>query len=364
MTTARRFTGVFTAVVIGIATVGALVLADGPGHRSVNGTIWVANREDSANGNSVRGFDADTGAVVKTINLTAHAQPGDLAYARGKLYVAEENAPPAIAVVDIDTGLYTEILMNPGTLPHHVHASPNGDLVAVGLFGTYRVAVVDTHDDIVIGTWDVTDPNAEPGTPEPRIHAGVFSKDSRTLYLANDTWASKAGTGDVIAIDPRTGDVLWRLKVPGAHEIAVTNDGKRAYVTRRMANRLAIVDLENHTYSDVLTLGLPDTMRLSANEKLLTVGLRTTPAQLAVVDTSTLATPNPAPPPLVTLSLPADTATVAGHQWTSPNGRYTFASWERGSGPGVAVIDHDANNAVIQRLSYPGRPHGVDHARP
>jgi hypothetical protein len=365
MRTARHVSRVWSPALIAAATISALaVSADSPYQRSVNGTIWVANREDSANGNSIRGFDADTGAVVKTITLSAHSQPGDLAYANGKLYVAEENSPPAIAVVDVETGLYTEILMNPGSLPHHVHASQSGDLVAVGLFGTSKVAVVDTHDDTVIGTWDVTDPNAALGTPQPRIHAGVFSNNGHTLYLANDTSPAFPGTGEVIAIDPRTGQVLWRLNVPAAHELAVTHDAKKAYVTRRTANRLAIVDLENHTYRDVLTLGLPDTMRLSANEKLLTVGLRTMPAQMAVVDTSTLDAANPVAAPIVTLSLPGDAGTVAGHQWTSANGRYTFASWERGSGPGVAVIDHLASNMVIQRLSYPGRPHGGDHARP
>jgi len=89
----------------------------------------------------------------------------------------------------------------------------------------------------------------------------------------------------------------------------------------------------------------------------LTVGLRSSPAQLAVVDTSTLQFE------LVTLSPPGETTTIAGHQWTSPNGRYTFAAYEGGAAPGVAVIDHADANRVVQRLEYPGRPHGVDHVR-
>ena len=152
------------------------------------------------------------------------------------------------------------------------------------------------------------------------------------------------------------------MVVPGAHELVVTHDNKTAYVSRRTANRLAVIDLENQTYHDVLTLGMPDTLRLSANEKLLTVGLRTMPAQIAVVDTTTLDELSPTFQ-LVNLSLPAETATTGGHQWTSPSGRYTFASYE-GTNPGVAVIDHNAGNVVVQRLSYPGRPHGVTHANP
>ena len=105
-------------------------------------------------------------------------------------------------------------------------------------------------------------------------------------------------------------------------------------------------------------IGLPDTLRLSANEKLLTVGLRTSPAQLAVVDTETFAVQ------LVSLA-PANTGTTTGgHQWTTPNGQYTFASYEGALSAGLVVIDHRSGNQVVQRLSYPGAPHGVTHALP
>ena len=79
---------------------------------------------------------------------------------------------------------------------------------------------------------------------------------------------------------------------------------------------------------------------------------------MAVVDTDTFTFQ------IVTLSAPGQATTVAGHQWTSPSGRYTYASFEGGPNPGVAVIDHFADHKVIQRLAYPGRPHGVDHVWP
>jgi hypothetical protein len=79
---------------------------------------------------------------------------------------------------------------------------------------------------------------------------------------------------------------------------------------------------------------------------------------MAVVDTETLQYQ------LVTLGAPGEATTIGGHQWTSPSGRYTFAAFEGGTSPGVAVIDHFDENKLVQRLAYPGRPHGVDHARP
>lgn len=343
----RTITAFLFAGLIGITGTGlAVSVADaGPPKRptNINGTIWVANR----GAHSIRGFDASTGDVLNTVDMAPNSQPGDLAYANGKLYVAEEfgTPNPAIAIVDAATGaILNRIFVTPGSRPHHAHASPDGTLVAFGLFGTDMVAVVDTSTDSLLGPWD-TNPAATNG----RAHAAVFSKDGATLYVASDA------SNEVIALDPRTGVVSWTMPVPGAHELVV-QDSRIAYVSRRTANWLSVIDLESQTYTDVLSLPLPDTLQLSANNKQLTVGLRAAPARLAVVDTRSFEYD------LVRIGPISDLTTIGGHQWTSHNGRFTFASYEGGSNPGVAVIDHMAGNQVVQTLSYPTRPHGVDLA--
>jgi DNA-binding beta-propeller fold protein YncE len=312
--------------------------------RNVNGTIWVANR----GADTIRGWDASTGALVNTIAMRPGSQPGDLVYANHKLYVAEERAAqPAVAIVDLATSNIKRISFPALSRPHHVHASASGELVAVGLYGTDRVAVIETENDTVLGEWD-----SDPATTTGRVHAGVFSQDGDTLYLLNDA------TGTLTAIEPRSGLFLWSMSVPGAHEMVIAHNGQTAFVSRRPLNALALVDLESHTFRDVLSIGLPDTLRLSANEKLLTIGVRTPLAQLAVMDTETSAVT------LVNLAPPNTGTTTGGHQWTTPNGQYTFASYEGVSSAGVAVIDHSAGDQVVQRLSYPGAPHGVTHAQP
>ena len=55
---------------------------------------------------------------------------------------------------------------------------------------------------------------------------------------------------------------------------------------------------------------------------------------------------------LVNLSPAGGAGSIAGHQWTSPSGRYTFASFEGGTSPGVAVVDHAAGNQVVQTWPY------------
>src|SRR3954463_16369829 len=94
--------------VLGFALAAAAVTASiafgggGPGRRHLHGTIWVANR----GADTIRAFDAATGDVVHTWPMAPGSQPGDLAYARGKLYVSEEfGAAPALAVVDPESGV-------------------------------------------------------------------------------------------------------------------------------------------------------------------------------------------------------------------------------------------------------------------
>jgi DNA-binding beta-propeller fold protein YncE len=337
--TKRRTAVAFLVGLVCAALVASSGLAGNADRRDLNGTLWVANRGD----NTIRGFDAASGAVVATVPMRSGSQPGDLAYAKGKLYVSEEfGSPPAIAIVDAVTGEVLKRIFT-GPRPHHVHASVGGNLVAFGEFGTNRVGVIDTGTDDLLGEWEAS------ASTSARSHAGVFSHDGRTLYVANDV------VNELTALDPLTGEMLWTMTVPNAHELVVTHDGKTAYVSCRGGNALRVVDLERRQIVETIGLGpAPDTLRLSANEKLMTVGLRGTPAQVAIVDTATLDYE------VVTIG---GTGTIAGHQWTSPNGRFTFAAFE-GPGAGVAVIDHEDGNPIADTLDYPGRPHGIAFARP
>ena len=323
------------------------------------GTIWVANRDPTVN--TIRAFDAGTGEIVRTVAMAPRSEPGDLAVANGKVYVSEERGDaPAIAVVDAATGIILRrFFTGANSRPHHVHASPSGNLVAVGLYGTDTVGVIDARQDTPLGAWDSLSVDNR-----GRIHAAVFSADETALYLASDA------SNEVIAMNPRTGRVLWRLEVPGAHELAVSAKQKLLYVSRRTLNKLAVIRLDDDTatpptrFQDVLSAppgfpdGLPDTLQLAANEDLLTVGLRTSPARLVVVDTRTFALA------FVNLSAPGETTTIAGHQWTSPDGHYTLAPFEGGTSQGVAVIDHHSGHRVVRTLNYPGRPHGIVWAYP
>ena len=103
MSSRRRIARAFSASLIG-AVVGTFTLTTDGHLRAVNDTIWVANRLASVS--TIRGFDATTGDVVRTVSMAPNSQPGDLAYAKGKLYVSEEfGTPPAVAIVVSKSGV-------------------------------------------------------------------------------------------------------------------------------------------------------------------------------------------------------------------------------------------------------------------
>jgi DNA-binding beta-propeller fold protein YncE len=239
--------------------------------------------------------------------------------------------------VDAGTGEVLKRILT-GPRPHHVHVTRDGDLISYGVFGTNRIGIIDTKTDTLLGEWQAS------ADPAARSHAGVFSPDGNTVYVANEV------VSELAALNPRTGELLWTMTVPTIHELIVTRDGKTAYASCRSGSELRVLDLEQHMITATIPLGpLPDTLQLSNNEKQLTVGLRGTPAQVAVVDTRTLTFQT------VTIGGPG---TIAGHQWTSRKGDITFAAFE-GPGAGVAVIDHRQGNVVVRTLDYAGRPHGL-----
>jgi streptogramin lyase len=177
---------VVAALVGAVACIASVPIATaGPPDRlsGLHGTLWIANR----GANSIGGFDATTGQAVALVPMAAGSQPGDLAFANGRLYVAEEmGTAPALAIVDpAGIAAIHRIPMPLGSRPHHVHASPDGDLVAFGLYGTDKVAVVDTATESLLGMWD-TDPAI--GATSGRAHAAVFSKDGSTLRGQRLDW--------------------------------------------------------------------------------------------------------------------------------------------------------------------------------
>jgi DNA-binding beta-propeller fold protein YncE len=335
----------------GAALVAGLVLATASAHpRGVPaGTIWVTERTTGGQ-STVAALDARTGDARGIVSV------GDLPIGitvprgTGKVYSADENAD-RMSVIDADeVTLIRTIPMGTNSGPHHLMASRNGRRIYVGEYHSNKVGVVDTRFDVNV--IDFTASN----NPTAKTHAVWITPNERWLYATNEGTAQN-DPGTFSKLDARTGELMWEQEV-GRRPSEVLVSRGRAYVSVRNDNVIRVYDIR-HGRHDLLGEAdadfMPDTLSLTNDKRTLIVGLRGTPARMAFIDTSTLATEY--------LSLPGVTT---GHQWLSRNSRFTFIALEGSTGPPptsgqIAVVDNRSRK-LVTTYPYPNgkpRPHGV-----
>ena len=342
---AAAVAGILAVAAVGVAQEAATASNDSGRPR---GTVWVGNRGYPA----VAAYDASTMEHVMTVELEGLAS--DVAVGGfGKVFVGEEFISQ-IAVIKAATGERLGEITTSGLRPHHLEASRNGRWITYGMYGTNLVGLIDARSGKLVGEWPASESTAA------RSHASVITSNGRTIYVANDT------TSEITEIDVRTGQlVLPSIAVPHAHELVLSRDQRTLYVVGRTADMLHVVDLRTRSMTDEMLIvsPMPDTLQLVDHDRMITVGLRGSPAQIQTVSTDPLELDG------VALTI-AGAGTTAGHQWTSPDGRWTLAAFEGGTTPGLARIDHRTGEIVTvdfprsEKLpDQPSRPHGLDVER-
>jgi YVTN family beta-propeller protein len=290
---------------------------------ATHGTAWATSRGPD----TVAAFDGRTGRVLATIPVGR--APMGLAVPREtkKLYVGNEGSND-VSVISIPRREVVATI-NVGSRPHHMHASTDGTRVYVAEFGTNKIAVIDTMTDSLIAEWST-------GPPSERTHAPAPTHDGRTVYAVN------SGANNLVALDARTGAIEWSMPT-GANpsELMVARDGRTGYLSVRNEDEVHVLDLSGRRVVREVSVGdQPDTLQLSPDERFLVVALRSTPAEVDVIDLRSFA-----------VSKVVLAARLAGHNWLSANGRYTFVSLEDPAS--VAVIDHRTQR-VVATWPYPG----------
>jgi PQQ-dependent catabolism-associated beta-propeller protein len=141
-----------------------------------------------------------------------------------------------ISVLDLEAKKVTEEVAV-GVEPEGVAVNPNGTLVAATSETTSMVHIVDAStlsliDNILVDT---------------RPRSIQFSPDSKRLWVSSEL----RGTVTVLETENWSETAKLRFNVPGvprelvqAVGIALTRDGKRAYVALGPSNRVAEVDAE------------------------------------------------------------------------------------------------------------------------
>jgi YVTN family beta-propeller protein len=276
----------------------------------------------------VTAFDSATGKVLATIGVGK--APMGLAIPRGtnKLYVGNEGSN-SVSVISVKRREVVTTI-DVGSRPHHMYASPDGSRVYVAEFGTNKIAVIDTMTDSLVAEWAT-------GASTERTHMPAPSPDGKTVYAVN------SNSNTLVALDAKTGAIQWSMPT-GANpsELHVLRDGRTGYLSARNDDELDVIDLVAHTLTRKIQVGdQPDTIQIAPDESFLVLALRGTPAEVDVIDLHTFAVSK--------IVFPG--VRIAGHNWLSANGRYTFVSLDDPGG--VGVIDHRTGSTVAT-WPYPG----------
>jgi DNA-binding beta-propeller fold protein YncE len=322
-----------------------------------HGTIWITDRQNDR----VAVYDRSDGRLLATPSTEGVAdplsadEPNDVEVAAGKAYATNE-ASGTISVFDVASRTLIRRLTGAGPMPHHATALASGRLVAYGIYGTREVGLIDTRSDTIRRLTVSTK------SGDIHSHAPFLSRDGRKVYVTNELRSGSTQlVGTVSEVNVRTGVILCELDVGvRPSEVVVTRDGKTGYVSVR--NELVIKEIDFKQCALTgrsVTIGEQvDTLDLQPNQKNLSVGLRgpaPLPSRVAVVDLVSFESAD-----VRFWTIPGGTLT--GHQWTSANGRFTYAAFE-GADAGVALIDHKTD-VVMKLPPIGGRPHGIDVTGP
>ena len=147
--------------------------------------------------------------------------------------VIDTDARKVIATVPVSAG------------PHGMAITEDGRTVYVSADGSSSLDVIDTATDKVVKTIDVGKaPNGVALTPDNRLLLVAVYDDNRVVF-----------------IDTSTQTVVATITVPKPHTIAISPDGKSAYVTVQEPGHFALALVDLDTRSVVRAVALEKTPR-------------------------------------------------------------------------------------------------------
>lgn len=247
-----------TSISVGFNPNGIAVTPDGK-------YAYVANNNNNSvpGGDTVSVINLSTNRVVATISLPALGEPYTVTInaAGTKVYVTNSNST-TVSVIDTATNTITATITGFDG-PSGFAIRPNSNFAYVNNYGAgfpdqsgfgTTVRVVDLNTNTIVGAAITVGqaPAALAATPD-----GAF------IYVANYV-DGNPGTGTMSVI--RTSDNTVVATIPGfsgPFDIAITPNGKRAYVTNFGSNNFSpvgrtvtVVDLTTNTVVDTIIVGI------------------------------------------------------------------------------------------------------------
>lgn len=180
-------------------------------------------------------INGETYKVDKTIPLAKDSQPHGLRLSTDdtKAYVALIGGK-GIGVIDITTNVAKIVQLSGSVVQTAV--IPNSSLVAASVYDTKQMALYDTVTEEVFYA-DL------PFESEGAIQS-YATPDGQYLYVADQGYYFGKPTSDyVYKIDVQNKQVVQRIQAGVApHGVAVSPDGKRAYITNLLSDDISVID--------------------------------------------------------------------------------------------------------------------------
>ncbi|MBI4388787.1 MAG: beta-propeller fold lactonase family protein, partial [Nitrospinae bacterium] len=280
---------------------------------SLGGEVWVANMK----GANVQVIDADSGQIVKTIPTGAGAH--NITFSPdGKVAFIANMGTNSITIIDaVSKEKLADVVA--GAKAHDVAVSPDGKTAVACNVGAGNITFIDVASRQAVHTLP---------TGEKPLTA-VFSPGGRQVYVVNAgpanitvvdmntrqiartlpgakgamairatddwglLWLTAPEENKLLLMNPRTGAVEDSVDVPGEpHGLALSPDGKTAYVGQRGLNQISMIDIASRKIVKSTPLGKrPDMIAVSSDGKSVFVAIRDE-NQLAFVSAADLSVRN------------------------------------------------------------------------
>ena len=216
-------------------------------------------------GGAVLALDTSTGALKVARRLDAPNHNAAFA-PDGSVWTSQSGSPGEVLILDATT-LETRSALPVGDDPSEVTFSASGTRAFVANTGSDSVSVFDvtTHEllatitvgDAPVGAWPGSDGQMyvdnEAGKSLTVIDATTlavtrtmelgFTPALATLAPSGELWVTDTDAGKLVFFGPDGSKVGELATGAGAHAIAFSPDGAKAYVTNQTANTVAVVDV-------------------------------------------------------------------------------------------------------------------------
>jgi YVTN family beta-propeller protein len=197
-------------------------------------SVYIAN----TGSNTVSVLNTDHDTIAKTIALPPRSRPVDVAVnPNGRYVYTADGGSNRVSVFDARAKRVVASV-RVGTQPLSVAVAPDGKTVYAANSGSGNVSVIDARTNRVVRA-----------IPTGRFPSGVaVTPDGASVYVTNEL-------SGVTVLNAGNGTVTARLRAPSPFSVAMSPNGKRAYVTGLGPGRVTGIDTGTHRVSSTVSVG-------------------------------------------------------------------------------------------------------------